>query len=115
MLIIFAEKKMNDPSNDFYKSFLSSSSANFVFAVLFFIGAYLKTRLNKSKCAGNCYCFECESSIAQLTQLENKLTRTQTTQREMLHEIVKHIRKTRNEDKDSKLTLSSSEVSGNIV
>ena len=99
----------------FYQNFLGSSSANLVFAILFFLGAYLKTRLNKSSCAGKCYCFECESSLAQLTQLENKLTRTQTTQREMLHEIVKHIRNNRSPDKDSRLTISTDTVQGNVI
>ena len=96
----------------FINNFLGSSSANLVFAILFFIGAYLKTRLNKSKCAGNCYCFECESSLAQLTQLENKLTRTQTTQKEMLHEIVTHIRKERRE---SALFISTEGLEEHVV
>jgi len=95
---------MSDLDPDFYSNFLGSSSANVVFAVLFFIGAWVKTRLNKSKCAGNCYCFECESSLAQLEQIEHKLTHTQTTQKEMLKEIVLHIRE-KKQDSQSLLQL----------
>ena len=97
---------MSEPGSDFYSNFLGSSSANVVFAVLFFVGAWVKTRLNKSKCAGNCYCFECESSLAQLEQLENKLTHTQTTQKEMLKEIVLHIRE-KKQDSQSLLQLEA--------
>ena len=88
---------MSEPGSEFYNNFIGSSSANVVFAIIFFIGAWIKTRLNKSKCAGNCYCFECESSLAQLEQLEHKLTHTQTTQKEMLKEIVLHIREKKQE------------------
>ena len=97
---------MDQPNDEFYSNFLGSSSANVLFAVLFFLGAWIKTRLNKSRCAGNCYCFECESSLAQLEQLENKLTRTQTTQKEMLNEIVLHIRE-RKQDSESFLKLDA--------
>ena len=97
---------MSEPNNDFYSNFLGSSTANVLFAIVFFIGAWIKTRLNKSKCAGNCYCFECESSLAQLEKLENKLTHTQTTQKEMLKEIVTHIRE-RKSDSESLLRLEA--------
>ena len=97
---------MDQPNDEFYSNFLGSSSANVLFAVLFFLGAWIKTRLNKSRCAGHCYCFECESSLAQLEQLENKLTRTQTTQKEMLNEIVLHIRE-RKQDSESFLKLDA--------
>ena len=83
---------MAQTPNEFYSNFLGSSSANVLFAVVFLVAAWIKKRLNKSKCAGNCYCFECESSLAQLEELDNKLTHTQTTQKEMLKEIVTHIR-----------------------
>ncbi|HIB87991.1 TPA: hypothetical protein EYO57_12465 [Candidatus Poribacteria bacterium] len=82
----------NPTDSEFYSNFLGSSTANVVFAIIFFIAAWVKTRLNKSKCAGHCYCFECESSLAKLEQLEHKLTRTQTDQKQMLKEIVTHIR-----------------------
>ena len=95
---------MNEPETEFYNNFLGSSSANVLFAILFFIGAWVKTRLNKSKCAGNCYCFECESSLAQLEQIETKLTHTQTTQKEMLKEIVLHIRENK-KDSESIIKL----------
>jgi len=78
------------PDTDFYSNFFGSSTANMLFAVLFFIGAWVKTRLNNSRCAGNCYCFECESS---LKELETKLVHTQSTQHGLLREIVTHIRK----------------------
>ena len=77
-----------DQSPEFYSNFLGSSSANGLFAILFFIGAWLKTRLNNSKCAGNCYCFECESS---LKELDKKLSHTQTAQKEMLQHIIKRL------------------------
>ena len=95
---------MSNQNSEFYTNFLGSSSANIVFAIVFFIGAWVKTRLNRSKCAGNCYCFECESSLAQLEQLEHKLTHTQTTQKEMLKEIVLHIRE-KKQDSESLLKL----------
>ena len=95
-------------NSEFYSNFLGSSSANVLFAIVFFIGAWIKTRLNKSKCAGNCYCFECESSLAQLEQLENKLTRTQTAPKEMLNEIVLHIREQKH-DSESFLKLEALE------
>ena len=95
---------MDESNNEFYSNFIGSSTANVVFAVLFFIGAWIKTRLNKSRCAGHCYCFECESSLAKLEQLENKLTHTQTTQKDMLKEIVTHIREKKS-DSESLLRL----------
>ena len=96
----------NVNNSEFYNNFLGSSSANIVFAILVCIGAWIKTRLNRSKCAGNCYCFECESSLAQLEQIENKLTHTQTTQKEMLKEIVLHIRE-KKQDLQSILQLDN--------
>ena len=80
----------NIPDSDFYSNFFGSSTANMLFAILFFLGAWIKTRLNSSRCAGNCYCFECESS---LQELQHKLHHTQTAQKEMLKEIITHIKK----------------------
>ena len=80
-----------EQSPEFYSNFLGSSSANGLFAILFFVGAWLKTRLNNSKCAGNCYCFECESS---LKELDEKLHKTQTTQKEMLEHIIRRLNRT---------------------
>ena len=80
---------MSDPL--FTSNLLGSGAANLIFAMVFFIGAWLKTRLNKSNCASNCYCFECESSLQELQSLHNKLERTQTTQNRMLQELIAHI------------------------
>ena len=75
----------------FTSNLVGSSIANVIFAMLFFVGAWLKTRLNQSKCASNCYCFECETSLQELQSLHNKLERTQTTQKTMLKQIIAHI------------------------
>ena len=75
----------------FTSNLVGSSMANVIFAMIFFVGAWLKTRLNKSKCASNCYCFECETSLQELQSLHNKLERTQTTQKTMLKQIIAHI------------------------
>ena len=103
---MFAIIKMDD--SEFYSNFLGSSSANVMFAMLFFIGAWLKTRLNNSKCAGDCYCFTCESS---LKELEEKLHRTQTTQKEMLQHIIKRL----NREEEGMGSLTSSVPEGEIV
>ena len=75
----------------FTSNLVGSGVANVLFAMLFLIGAWLKTRLNKSKCASDCYCFECETSLQELQSLHNKLERTQTTQKTMLQQIIAHI------------------------
>ena len=75
---------------EFYSNFLGSSSANVLFVMIFFVGAWLKTRLNKSRCASRCACFECETS---LRELEQKLEHTQTLQKNMLHDIIVQLKK----------------------
>lgn len=75
----------------FTSNLVGSGLANMIFAMVFFVGAWLKTRLNKSNCASNCYCFECETSLQELQSLHNKLERTQTTQKTMLKQIIAHI------------------------
>ena len=100
---MFAKNKMED--SEFYSNFLGSSSANVLFAMLFFVGAWLKTRLNNSKCAGNCYCFQCESS---LKELEQKLHHTQTAQKEMLEHIIKRL----NRDEEGMGSLTSTQIEG---
>ena len=94
-----------EQSPEFYSNFLGSSTANGLFAILFFIGAWLKTRLNNSKCAGNCYCFECESS---LKELDEKLHKTQTTQKEMLQHIIKRL----NRAEEGMGSLTSTPIDG---
>ena len=77
---------------EFYSNFIGSSTANVLFVMLFFMGAWLKTRLNKSRCASHCACFECETS---LRELEQKLEHTQTLQKNMLQDILLKLRKER--------------------
>ena len=103
---MFVKNKMED--SEFYNNFLGSSSANMVFAILFFVGAWLKTRLNNSKCAGNCYCFQCESS---LKELEQNLHRTQTAQKEMLKHIIRRL----NKDEEGMGSLTSTPIEGETM
>ena len=87
----------------FTSNLVGSGLANAIFAMLFFVGAWLKTRLNKSHCASNCYCFECETSLSELQSLHNKLERTQTTQKTMLKQIIAHINQEPGETRSSLL------------
>ena len=96
----------------FTGNIVGSGVANVVCVMLFFIGAWLKTRLNKSKCASHCYCFECESSLQELQSLHNKLERTQTTQKSMLEKIIAHIS---SGSTDSESTLRRKVLEGNLV
>lgn len=64
---------------------IGGAIANFAFAALFAIGAFVKSRLNNSHCNMDCGCLQCDSD---LKQLDEKLTRTQTTQRNLLKQIL---------------------------
>ena len=61
-----------------------SSTANFVFICLFFIGNFIRKRLIKSKCESHCYLFDCE---AQLLDLQHVKTEVQT-QRGLLQNVI---------------------------
>ena len=96
----------------FTSNLVGSGLANAVFAMIFFVGAWLKTRLNQSKCASNCYCFECETSLQELQSLHNKLERTQTTQKTMLKQIIAHINA---EPGESRSSLRKQELGETMV
>lgn len=96
----------------FTSNLVGSGMANAIFAMLFFVGAWLKTRLNRSQCASNCYCFECETSLQELQSLHTKLEHTQTTQKTMLKTIIDHINR---EPGESHSTIRRGEIGETLV
>ena len=70
---------------------LAGSISNFIFISLFAIGAYIKNRLGKSNCHIDCGWLTCDSSLREIEKMDEKLEKTQNTQRAMLEEIISHV------------------------
>ena len=72
---------------NFQENIAAGAISNLVFVVLFAVGAWIKSRLNKSDCHLNCGCLQCDSELAELNKLQDHLKTTQSTQRTMLADI----------------------------
>ena len=81
---------------DVSNSVIGGAIANFIFVSLYAVGAYLKNRLGKSDCHIDCGWLTCDTSLKELEKLDNKLEKTQSTQRNMLEEIIIHIKDKQN-------------------
>ena len=72
---------------DFSSSVAAGSVSNVFLLVVFGIGAWVKSRLNKSDCHLNCGCLQCDSELAELDVLKQRLEQTQSTQHDLLADI----------------------------
>ena len=77
--------------DSFSQTVAGGSVANMLFVVLFAIGAFIKSRLQKSNCKVDCGWLTCDSSLIELGQLKDKLHHTQRDQMEFLKEILGHV------------------------
>ena len=77
--------------DSFSQTVAGKSIANILFVVLFAIGAFIKSRLQKSNCKVDCGWLTCDSSLIELGQLKDKLHHTQRDQMEFLKEILGHV------------------------
>ena len=77
----------------FTPTFIGGSIANLLFVILFAIGAFIKSRLQKSDCKMNCGWISCDSSLVELTNIKTKLHHTQRDQMEFLKEMLVHVQK----------------------
>ena len=72
---------------DFSSSVAAGSVSNIFLLVAFGIGAWIKSRLNRSDCHLNCGCLQCDSELAELETLKQRLEVTQSTQHSLLANI----------------------------
>ena len=72
---------------DFSSSIAAGSISNIFLLIVFGIGAWVKSRLNKSDCHLNCGCLQCDSELAELESLKHRLEVTQSTQHSLLANI----------------------------
>ena len=72
---------------DFSQSVAAGSVSNIFLLVAFGIGAWIKSRLNRSDCHLNCGCLQCDSELAELETLKHRLEVTQSTQHSLLANI----------------------------
>ena len=72
---------------DFSSSVAAGSVSNIFLLVAFGIGAWIKSRLNRSDCHLNCGCLKCDSELAELEVLKQRLEATQSTQHDLLANI----------------------------
>lgn len=77
---------------DLSTSVYGGAISNFVFVCVFAVGAFIKNRLDKSRCELNCGILNCQSSISELEKIDAKLTTTQRDQHNILNEIITHLR-----------------------
>ena len=68
------------------------SIANLLFLILFGIGAWIKSRLQKSNCKVDCGWLTCDSSLVELETIKQKLHHTQRDQMLFLKEILGHVK-----------------------
>ena len=71
---------------------IGSSIANFIFVCIIGIGAWVKSRLNKSKCKADCGIFECDSSIIEIQEMKKDIESHTETQRGMLQDILTQLK-----------------------
>ena len=84
---------------DFSSSIAAGSVSNLFLLVVFGVGAWVKSRLNKSDCHLNCGCLQCDSELEELGKLKHRLEATQGTQRELLVNIQHQLAKLRSGEK----------------
>ena len=82
---------------DFSQSVAAGSLSNIFLLIAFGVGAWVKSRLNKSDCHLNCGCLQCDSELAELDKLKHRLEATQGTQRELLVNIQHQLAKLRSD------------------
>ena len=75
-------------SDQFSSNLIGSTVANFIFVCILGIGAWIKSRLNKSNCKIDCGIFECDSSIVEIQEIKRDLSEHTETQRGILKEIL---------------------------
>jgi len=78
--------------DSFSQTVAGGSIANLLFVVLFAVGAWIKSRLQKSNCRIDCGWLTCDSSLVELETIKEKLHHTQRDQMEFLKEILVHVR-----------------------
>ena len=78
--------------DSFSQTVAGGSIANLLFLVLFAIGAFIKSRLQKSNCKMDCGFLSCDSSLVELETIKSKLHHTQRDQMEFLKEILGHVK-----------------------
>ena len=71
---------------------IGSSIANFIFVCLLGIGAWIKSRLARSKCKIDCGIFECDSSIIEIQEMKRDIESHTETHRGMLEDILKQLK-----------------------
>ena len=77
--------------DSFSQTVAGGSVANLLFVVLFAIGAFIKSRLQKSNCKMDCGWLTCDSSLIELGQLRDKLHHTQRDQMDFLKQILEKV------------------------
>ena len=75
-------------SEQFSSNLIATGVANFIFVCVIGIGAWIKSRLNKSNCRMDCGIFQCDSSIVEIQEIKRDLSEHTETQRGMLKEIL---------------------------
>ena len=65
--------------------------SNGIFVIIFAVGAWLKSRLNTSKCDMDCGFLTCSTTLSELEQIKDHLHTTQRNQTNILHSIAKQV------------------------
>ena len=80
-------------SEQFSSNLIATAVANFIFVCIIGIGAWIKSRLNKSNCRMDCGVFQCDSSIVEIQEIKRDLSEHTETQRGMLKEILEQLQR----------------------
>ena len=70
--------------SEYWSIIAGSSTTNVIFLILFGVLNHLRKRLNKSKCQGHCYIFDCEAQLDDLQHVKTQVN----TQRGMLQNVL---------------------------